>query len=119
MDNALIKKLHETLVDLLAEERQAILEGRWESLPALLSRKETLFSELNKYETGAIPPLQELREQAQSNQRLIQSSLRGFEHVKKILHKIVNDFNEIETYDKKKRKQNIILSSEKKLEKRY
>ena len=72
--------LDQTLLDLLTEERQAILTGEFDKLPGLAGRKEALFGDLAAAAV-TVPKLRRIGVQVSRNQRLLAAALRGFREV--------------------------------------
>lgn len=90
--------LDQTLFDLLTEERQAILTGAFDRLPALAGRKEALFDDLAAAQV-TVPRLRLIGAQVSRNQRLLAAALHGLREVSDRLGIVRDVRNSLSTYD--------------------
>lgn len=90
--------LDQTLLDLLAEERQSILSGAFDKLPGLAGRKEALFAELAQTAV-TVPKLRRIGAQVSRNQRLLAAALRGLREVSDRLGIVREVRDSFSTYD--------------------
>lgn len=94
----MIDNLDQRLLDLLTEERQAILTGQFHRLPGLAGRKESLFVDLTAAEVTA-PRLRQIGKQVGRNQRLLAAALRGIREVGDRLGLVREVRDTLSTYD--------------------
>ena len=90
--------LDQTLLDLLAEERQAILTGQYDQLPGLAGRKQALFGDLATAAVS-VPRLRQIGAQVSRNQRLLAAALRGLREVGDRLGLVREVRDNLSTYD--------------------
>jgi flagellar biosynthesis/type III secretory pathway chaperone len=88
----------QTLLDLLTEEREAILKGAFDKLPGLAGRKEALFGDLAAAAVSG-PTLRRIGAQVGRNQRLLAAALRGFREVSDRLGIVREVRDSFSTYD--------------------
>lgn len=102
-------RLNKAILDLLAAEREAILTGMFEALPALAGRKESLFAALEQ-RPGTPPGLRRIGAQVSRNQRLLAAALRGLREVSDRLG-VVRDLRQgFSTYDSHGQKSTVAAS---------
>ena len=90
--------LDRTLLDLLTEERQAILAGQFDQLPGLAGRKEALFADLASAAV-TVPRLRQIGAQVSRNQRLLAAAMRGLREVGDRLDLVREVRDTLSTYD--------------------
>jgi flagellar biosynthesis/type III secretory pathway chaperone len=91
--------LDQTLLDLLTEERQAIMAGQFDKLSGLAGRKEALFGDL-AMAAVTVPRLRQIGIQVSRNQRLLAAAMRGLREVGDRLGLVRDVRDNLSTYDK-------------------
>ncbi|KAA2315563.1 hypothetical protein DL237_02645 [Pseudooceanicola sediminis] len=110
--------LIEELDKLLEQEREALVSGKLDSLPALLELKEGLIDSLNEMDGIEAHHLQPLKGKVMRNQALLDGALRGIRTVANRFSTLRKIRRTLETYDDKGRKSALVQQHENKLEKR-
>ena len=113
--------LVESLQELLEDERTALMEGKFDALPDLLDRKETLFEAL-----GDLPeddPLTEeelapIQEAFARNQRLLESTQSGLRATQERMGTLRRVRTSFESYNAKGQRQAVQLAAGQRVEKR-
>ncbi|MDD8022007.1 MAG: hypothetical protein PHX82_02705 [Paracoccaceae bacterium] len=91
-----IEQTTEALIDLLRLERHAIINGEFEAVIDIATRKEALITAL----TGAPEPqLGKIREVAHENQRLLNAALKGVRAAQQRLKRIMDASKSFNSYD--------------------
>ena len=98
--------LDQTLLDLLFEERRAILAGEFDKLSGLALRKEALFDDLAAAAV-TVPRLRQIGAQVSRNQRLLAAALHGLREVGDRLGLVREVRNSLSTYDSSGLKSNV------------
>ena len=96
----------QTLLDLLAEERQAMLTGRFAAFPDLARRKEAAFARLEQAGLGCTA-LRRIGAQVSRNQRLLGAALRGLRDVGDRLGQVRDLRDGFSTYDSQGQKSTV------------
>jgi hypothetical protein len=87
------------LLDLLARERAALLDGSIAALPSLVAGKERLADELAAGESRGAADLSRLRAAAQTNEALLAAALRGIADARARLEILRDGGPALTTYD--------------------
>jgi flagellar biosynthesis/type III secretory pathway chaperone len=98
--------LNKALMELLAEERLAILAGEFQRLPTLAGRKVALFA---KFEAtpATVQTLRRIGAQVSRNQKLLGAALRGLREVSDRLGVVRDLRNGFSTYDSQGQKSTV------------
>ncbi|MEO3413237.1 flagellar protein FlgN [Roseovarius sp. CAU 1744] len=106
------------LDSLLELERQALLQGDLDKIPALLEEKEALIDDLNENIPEEKTGLQELQVKVERNQALLDGALHGIRKVAARMAAFRRIRRSLETYDESGRKRTIQGDVERRVEKR-
>ena len=111
-------RVFEKLDILLDEERAALLNGDFDAVSNLGTRKERLFEKMAQADLGSIPKLDDLRSKTARNQLLMEAALQGIRSVAERMSALRRVRDTLETYDGQGRKTAIANPVRYKVEKR-
>ncbi|MCP4822621.1 MAG: flagellar biosynthesis protein FlgN [Shimia sp.] len=120
-DEAVEFPLIDSLQDLLDEERAALIEGKLDALPDLLTRKEALFEELTilqEEEEIDADDLAPLQDGFARNQQLLESAQAGLRATQERMGTLRRVRTTFESYDNRGQRQAVQLSAGQRVEKR-
>jgi hypothetical protein len=113
--------LIDSLQDLLVDERTALLEGKLDALPDLLTRKEALFEELStlqEEEEIDADDLTPLQEGFARNHQLLESAQAGLRATQERMGTMRRVRTTFESYDNRGQRQAVQLNAGQRVEKR-
>lgn len=106
------------LDELLELERDALLQGELDKIPAMLEEKESLIDALSDNEPDTKAELRELQIKVERNQALLDGALQGIRKVAARMAAFRRIRRSLETYDESGRKRTIQGEVERRVEKR-
>ncbi len=106
------------LDELLELERDALLQGELDKIPAMLEEKESLIDALSDNEPDTKAELRGLQIKVERNQALLDGALQGIRKVAARMAAFRRIRRSLETYDESGRKRTIQGEVERRVEKR-